>query len=55
MKYERDSKRPFCFECGRQLAYVAGELVFSVRDYHGSRVKMHKDCAKRFDEERTKK
>lgn len=55
MKYEKDSKRPFCFECGRQLVSVAGQLIFASRNYHGSAVKMHKDCAKRFDEEGSKK
>lgn len=54
MKYEKDSKRPFCFECGRQLSYVAGEPVFVVRDYYGSPVKMHKDCAKKSDERERK-
>lgn len=51
-EHKTDSKRPFCFECGNQLAYVNGVLVFDTRDYHGTQVKMHKDCAKRYDEEK---
>lgn len=48
-----DTKRPFCFACGRQLAYNnAGVLVYATRDYHGSPIKMHKDCAKRWDEDK---
>lgn len=47
-----DAKRPFCFECGGQLTYLNGTPVYAVRDYHGSPVKLHKDCAKRLDEEK---
>lgn len=46
------SRRPFCFECGKQLMYVNGAPVFEVRNYHGTKVKLHKDCAKRWDEDK---
>lgn len=46
-----DSKRPFCFECGGQLVHLNGVAVYAVRDYHGTQVKMHKDCAKWWDDD----
>jgi len=39
--------RPRCFECGKQLMYVAGKPVFAVYvDPIGVEHKLHKDCFK---------
>lgn len=45
-----------CFQCGRPLVQaVTGKPVEGVeRDYHGSKVKLHKCCAKTFDEDNRK-
>jgi hypothetical protein len=44
-----------CFECGRKLERAStgaqrGQIVFRERDYHGTTVRMHVVCAKRYDE-----
>jgi hypothetical protein len=52
MTRTRDSRRPFCFECGNQLMYVDGEPLFETRDYHGAAVRLHKECAKRWDKDK---
>lgn len=44
--------RPHCHRCLRQLAYSKGVLVFSVRTVEGHQIRLHKDCAERFDNER---
>lgn len=46
---KRDSYRPFCFHCSKQLAYVKGECVFATRNYHGTTIKLHLDCVKEFE------
>ncbi len=47
----RDSKRHFCFECGNQFVFIKGVEIFTEQSYHGTLVKLHKDCAKRIKEE----
>jgi hypothetical protein len=44
-----------CFQCGRKLERAStgaqrGQIVFRERDYHGTTVRMHVICAKRYDE-----
>lgn len=51
-KYQRDSKRPFCWVCGRQLKYVEGEPVYQIMVVDGHSLKVHKDCKKREAEQR---
>lgn len=40
--------RPICWDCGKQLMYVAGKPVFAVVfDPIGTEHHVHKECAKR--------
>ena len=32
--------------------WAKGAMIFAIRDYHGSPVRMHKACAERFDKEK---
>jgi hypothetical protein len=44
--------RGICWRCGNALCYNNdGELVVAERKIDGNPVKMHKDCAKQYDEE----
>lgn len=39
-----------CFECGKHFQRAQnGQPIYAERQYHGSPVKMHKDCAERYD------
>lgn len=46
--------RPRCFRCFRQLAYTRAGMVYAVRNINGTAVRMHKDCAQRYDDERAR-
>ncbi len=41
--------RPICWECGRQLSYVKGGMVWAVLVVDGVSHRVHKDCQKSGD------
>lgn len=47
-----DTPRTFCHQCGTPLTFSNGSPVYALVDYHGNTVRMHKGCAKRFEEDK---